>query len=148
MMTSFIPESLKRQNELVRALQKKLAEKERELANERWVYQQFLQSPSWRMTAPLRWFARQTRNLKRFLLRLAGRPEEAGTPVLETPAGENISPADVRFSADLKKLFTSLQRSIFENFLMSAAPLILPNAAQPEVSIILVLFNRAELTLA
>jgi len=41
---------LKKQNELLRALQKELAAKEKELADQKWIFAQFLQSPSWRLT--------------------------------------------------------------------------------------------------
>src|SRR5438552_1859084 len=49
------------QNELVRALRKQLEATERELANQKWVFDRYLESPSWRMTAPVRWVARQVR---------------------------------------------------------------------------------------
>src|SRR5207253_730484 len=52
-----------RQNELVRALRKQLEATERELANQKWVFQRYLESPSWRMTAPIRWAAKLLRNL-------------------------------------------------------------------------------------
>ena len=29
--------------------------KEKELADQKWVFEQFLQSPTWRFTAPIRW---------------------------------------------------------------------------------------------
>src|SRR5437660_4038112 len=51
------------QNELVRALRKQLEATERELANQKWVFQRYLESPSWRMTAPIRWAAKLLRNL-------------------------------------------------------------------------------------
>ena len=59
-----------------------------------------------------------------------------------------ISAAEARAVADLKKVFTSLYRTTLESFLMSGAVMELPSNNSPEVSIILVLFNRAELTLA
>ena len=144
---TFTPESMKRQNELIRALQHKLAAKEQELSNEKWVFEQFLQSPSWRMTAPIRWIARQLRTIKG---RISGRSphSDAAATAAPLPAGEQISAAEARVASDLKKVFTSLYRTTFESFLMSGAVMELPAAREPEVSIILVLFNHAELTFA
>ena len=64
----FVPESLRKQNELIRTLQQQLEATERELADQQWILQQYLQSPSWRLTAPLRWIARQLRALKQLLI--------------------------------------------------------------------------------
>ena len=49
---------------------------------------------------------------------------------------------------DLKVFLTSLYRVTLQSFLSSGTPLQLPQSENPEISIILVLFNRAELTLA
>ena len=144
---TFTPESLKRQNELIRTLQKELTEKEHELANQKWVFEQFLQSPSWKLTYPIRWLARQWRAIKDAL---SGRPRSGETlaPIEPAPAGEKISPAEARFVSDLKKVLTSHYRTLFESFLMSEARLELPASDEPEISVILVLFNRCELTFA
>src|SRR6188768_3562511 len=56
-------QSMKNQSELLRALRKELSAKEKELADQKWVFEQFLQSPSWRWTAPIRWVANRLRNL-------------------------------------------------------------------------------------
>src|SRR2546425_13368834 len=56
------------QNELVRSLQKQLEATERELANQKWVFERFLESPSWRITYPVRWMARQARALRNWVL--------------------------------------------------------------------------------
>src|SRR3989442_6295360 len=52
------------QNELARSLRKQLEATERELANQKWVFERFLESPSWRMTSPIRWAAKQMRALR------------------------------------------------------------------------------------
>ena len=44
-----------KQSELIRSLRKQLEITERELADQKWVFGQFLKSPSWRLTAPIRW---------------------------------------------------------------------------------------------
>src|SRR5437899_10548918 len=40
-------------------LRRQLEATERELANQKWVFERFLESPAWRMTYPIRWVARQ-----------------------------------------------------------------------------------------
>ncbi len=65
---------MKKQSELLRALRKELAAKEKELADQKWVFEQFLKSPSWRSTAPFRWAVNQLRGLRN------GKPHE--TPVV------------------------------------------------------------------
>src|SRR5206468_10154039 len=44
-------------------LRRQLEATERELANQKWVFERFLESPAWRMTYPIRWIARQARRL-------------------------------------------------------------------------------------
>ena len=77
LVLTFTPESLKRQNELIRDLQKELARKDRELADQKWILEQYLQSPSWRITAPLRWFARLLRDISGLMSKVAGKPPGA-----------------------------------------------------------------------
>src|SRR5688572_9163482 len=150
LVLTFTPESLKRQNELIRDLQKELAKKERELSDQKWILEQYLQSPSWRVTAPLRWFARLLRDLSALVSKVSGKPRGAEPAMAEeaAPAGEQISPAEARYLSDLKKVFTSFYRGSFETFLLSGATLDVPVSKNPKVSILLVLFNRAELTFA
>ena len=134
------------QSELIRALQEELADKERELASQRRVFEQLLQSRSWRLTCRLRWVAKQLRTIKDAVSGLLGksRPVDSGAMIEAAP----ISPAAAMPVSDPKKLFTSLSRTSFESFLVSEAVLELPSSPDPEVSIILVLFNRSELTFA
>src|SRR5262245_49805578 len=54
----------RRQSELIRVLRKQLEAKERELADSKWVFERVQESASWRLTAPLRWIARQLRPAK------------------------------------------------------------------------------------
>ena len=51
----------RKQSELIRLLRKQLEAKERELADTKWVFERFQESPSWKLTAPLRWIARKLR---------------------------------------------------------------------------------------
>jgi GT2 family glycosyltransferase len=140
----FVPESLRRQNELIRTLQEQLEVTERDLANQKWVMQQFLRSPSWRITAPLRWISRQFRSNTN----AGGRPaSEAVSPGPRTTvAGPTSGRTDA--AATLKELYASQYRFQLQNFLTSNAALNLPVHDDPEVSILIVTFNRAELTFA
>jgi len=146
----FIPESLKRQNELIRTLQKQLEATERELADQKWILDQYLQSPSWKLTAPLRWIARQLRALKQILTGSAA--DQRPAPIVQVlraePGDETVAVDNDQASAELKLLYSSLFRVSLHAFINSNATLDLPTSSEPEVSIILVLFNRAELTLA
>jgi GT2 family glycosyltransferase len=134
-----------KQNELIRSLRKQLEATERELANQKWVFDQFMKSPSWRLTYPIRWLAQQVRSLRD---RLSGKqhavqevpkpaenPESGETEIVETPL-------------ELKQFLTSLYRIQLQSFLTTAEPFELPQSSSPDISVILVLFNRAELTLA
>jgi GT2 family glycosyltransferase len=138
-----------KQNELVRALRKQLAATERELAGQKWVLEQFLQSPSWRLTFPIRWIAKQARALRDWLTRLSG-----SQPITPAAADSEITlndePADLETenAFDLKQLFTDLRSIELKSFLMTGATLELPHHENPEISVIIVLFNRAELTFA
>jgi GT2 family glycosyltransferase len=134
-----------RQNELIRSLRKQLEATERELSNQKWVFDQFMKSPSWRMTYPVRWLAKKLRALRDWL---TGKQSvvTATRVVDETAESSDVDIPDV--SLDLKEFFTSLYRIQLQSFLTSGAPLQLPHSESPDLSIILILFNRAELTLA
>src|SRR2546425_8181466 len=56
-----------KQNELIRTLRKQLEATERELANQKWVFEQFLKSPSWSLTYPIRWLAKQIHAIRALL---------------------------------------------------------------------------------
>jgi len=136
---------------LIRALRRQLEATESALADQKWVFEQFLQSPSWRLTYPIRWLAKQFRSLQNWLKKRSAvgavydRPEAGGhKPPLQPEPEESQETVP----SDLKEFLTSLYRAMLHSFLSSGTPLQLPHNEQPEISIILVLFNRAELTLA
>jgi GT2 family glycosyltransferase len=131
---AFIPEPLRRQNETIRALQ-------RELDNQKWVFEQFLRSPSWRVTAPLRWLAG-------WLRALTGRRVNSSTIAAASAQAGSEDLSDLRSLADSRLVMTSLYATTLHSFLTSEGTLQLPASERPEVSIILVLHNRVELTLA
>ena len=127
----FVPESLKNQNELIRTLRKQLEAKERELADQQWILQQYLQSPSWRLTRPLRWLAQRLRAGRVLLF---GSDNVALPPAVSSPASnEEISAVEDDFSFGLKNLFTSHYSILLETFLSSGGSLQLPNGAAPRV---------------
>jgi GT2 family glycosyltransferase len=130
---------MKNQSELLRALRKELALKEKELANHKWVFEQFLQSPSWRFTAPFRWVVNQLRGFRN------GHTPGNETALADLPIAEDVVEEP---PTDLKTAFTTIQSVALESFLASGATLDLPRSEKPAISIVLVLFNRAELTLA
>ena len=134
-----------KQNELIRSLRKQLAATERELADQKWVFEQYMKSPSWRLTYPLRWLAKQVRALRD---RLFGKkpPVQSVSAVIEDSEIDDSPAAEP--ALDLKQFFTGLYRIQLQSFLTSGKPLQLPESPSPEVSVILILFNRAELTLA
>jgi O-antigen biosynthesis protein len=136
-----------KQNELIRSLRKQLEATERELADQKWVFEQFLKSPSWRLTYPIRWLARQLRTLRTLVFGRGDAPENAGDhrPSLQS---ESVSAEQEEVSVELKELFSSLYRVQLRSFLGTNSPLQLPHADHPEISILIVLYNRAELTLA
>ena len=132
------------QNELVQSLRKQLEATERELANQKWVFERFLESPSWRLTSPIRWAAKHMRAL-RDRLRGAGGFE----PPAPAKAGayDQIEEPDQSVSPQLKEFITATHRASLKNFLSVEASLQLPCSEKPDISVILVLHNRAELTL-
>jgi GT2 family glycosyltransferase len=141
-----------KQNELIRTLRNQLEATERELADEKWVFEQFLQSPSWRLTYPIRWLAKQLRALKAWIIETGG-PRSASATAQSLENRPALQPQALEIeqdksAADLKEFFTSLYRIQLQSFLASNLPLRLPHSEKPEISVILVLYNRAELTLA
>ncbi len=140
-------------------LRRQLEATERELANQKWVFERFLESPAWRMTYPIRWLARQARKIAspsgrgRRDSRQAGAPGEGigseqilkpspGAPSIDGPPSPRTGEG-----SPVKELLTTAYRASLHNFLSAEIPLRLPRSDNPEISIVLVLFNRAELTL-
>lgn len=138
-------------------LRRQLEATERELANQKWVFERFLESPAWRMTYPIRWLARQARKIASPRGRgphgsqqAAGRGEGIGSGQTLKPSPYPLPQGE---GSPVKKLLTPAYRASLHNFLSAGSPvrlphlLHLPHSDNPEISIILVLFNRAELTL-
>ncbi len=137
---------LNKHNELIRSLQQQVSAKERELADQKWLFEQFLQSPSWRLTYPIRWLAKHFRALSAWV---NGSDAHQGPPVDALPLTTESDPVtSVDLVQEHKDFFTTLQKTQLHAVLASQTKLALPHNVDPEVSIILVLFNRAELTLA
>jgi O-antigen biosynthesis protein len=137
---------MNKQNELIRSLRQQLESTERELANQKWLLEQYLKSPSWRLTAPIRWLAKQLRALRDWI---AGESSTVGA-VYDQPGPYKAPLPEGEVTPELggKELFTELSRVQLRSFLASGAKLEFPQQQTPELSVILVLFNRAELTLA
>src|SRR3989475_9674756 len=140
-------------------LRRQLEATERELANQKWVFDRFLESPAWRMTYPIRWLARQARKIASPSGRGRRDSRQAGAPGEGIGSEQTLKPSPGAASIDgppsprtgegspVKELLTTAYRASLHNFLSAAVPLRLPRSDNPEISIILVLFNRAELTL-
>src|SRR2546425_5587773 len=122
-------------------LRRQLEATERELANQKWVFERFLESPAWRMTYPIRWVARQAR---RFFPSPPGRGRHArearareGEASINGAPGEGIASEqilkpsaaapDLRLSpgplpggegvpAAIKDLLTTAYRASLQNF--------------------------------
>jgi GT2 family glycosyltransferase len=142
----FKPEVFRTQLESVRALRQELAIKEQELADQKWIFEQFLQSPTWRFTWPVRWVVNQ---LRRFGKALGSGSADSPDAQTQTELSEEDFPdseSDSGFS--LKSSYDYQFRIWLESFLVSGSRLELPHSETPAISILLVLFNRSELTFA
>src|SRR5438093_8020596 len=124
-------------------LRRQLEATERELANQKWVFERFLESPAWRMTYPIRWLARQARKIASPSGRGRRDSRQAGAPGEGIGSEQILKPSP----SPVKELLTTAYRASLHNFLSAEIPLRLPRSDNPEISIVLVLFNRAELTL-
>ncbi len=99
----------------------------------------YVNSTSWRLTRPLR-------VANRLLRGRSLRPAPV-VPPLPPPPAEAAAPAPVAEApAPPPQAFRALLLARLQAFLSGAATLELPRAHQPAVSIILVLYNQAELT--
>jgi len=142
----FKPEAFRTQLESLRALRQELAIKEKELADQKWVFQQFLQSPTWRLTYPMRWAANQLRSFRKRLA--SGSRNSIDTLTRAELSEEEYPDSEFNFGFTLKSSYDYQFRIWFESFLVSGSRLELPHSETPTISILLVLFNRSELTFA
>ena len=97
----------------------------------------YRESTSWRVTAPLRRATTFLRGLRRPRLRLPRVRHTATTP---------MPPAIPAGGGDAKSALRGALAARLRLFLASGARLCLPASTRPDVSIVLVLFNQAELT--
>jgi GT2 family glycosyltransferase len=111
------------------------------------------QSNSWKMSRPRRRLAELYRSITApsrspvpagigDRTEISGR-QAAGPPT--EPAPQLTATDSVRLT-NCKQVLTSISRTSLRSFLSSGARLSLPSDREPEISVLLVLFNRAELT--
>lgn len=121
-----------------------LAETRRQRAELTRMVEDLHRSTSWRVTRPLRVTGRL---VKRYLAdrrpRLAAAPAEIAQPASAQPARAEAPPLH---NAALRDATRSMMMSRLDAFLNSGTTLRLPRAREPDVSIILVLYNQAEMT--
>ena len=109
----------------------------------------YLSSTSWRVTAPLRAAIRIVRRKPPKIPLFTG-PLEAGVPNAAQPQSSpehTISRDTARTAAiDDRALLRRLLAAKLATFLSGTATMQLPGANAPDISILLVVFNQAELT--
>src|SRR5437667_11602809 len=95
-------------------LRRQLEATERELANQKWVFERFLESPSWRMTYPVRWLARQARAFRDWVFKRNSVVEEKNLADQHHPGASRLPSSaeegSPRPSLELKELLTSAYR--------------------------------------
>src|SRR5438045_3425254 len=111
-------------SELILSLQKQLEATERELANQKWVFEQFLQSPSWKITSPLRWLAGRAR---------AARVLFGGAPPARSNGNHGAAEAvqagpEADVPLQLKDIFAEYYSIQLRSLLSAGGELTLPNA--------------------
>jgi len=141
------PDENRKQQESMRALRQELAIRAKELADQKWVFEQFLKSPSWRLTYPIRWIANHLRNLRSTIdgRQSSNRPNEPALPAIDAT---ETAETGIDSGATLKLALTSQYQIWLGSFLSSGSKLEIAHSENPKVSILLVLHNRAELTFA
>jgi len=131
--------------EVVQSLRQQLEAARRELAKQETQLETFLNSPSWRMTSPLRWLVRQFRSLRVWFKQ--GTPAATKTEALADRAAEpEISQTD--FPVGTEDLFTKYDAIPLSVLLSSAVMLRMPRSEAPELSVILIVSTGAARTLA
>lgn len=116
------------EKERIRALEQQLADRDHFIS-------ELLASSSWKLTRPLR-------SLHARLSRIFGARTSSNSPLEVAPG--IVSTTEL---AESKDALARMARAGLKAFLASGSELILPSAADPELSIVLVLYNRAEFTL-
>ncbi|MGI4954865.1 MAG: rhamnan synthesis F family protein [Janthinobacterium lividum] len=122
------------------------------------VTSRYIGSTSWKLTRPIRVATRLLRGGNPypvsvpppFVPAIPPPPPAPPEPAAPSPDGETGSEAlvDVTVESPLKQAFRHLLSARLESFLSGPTRLRLPHADEPDVSILLVLFNGAELTFA
>jgi GT2 family glycosyltransferase len=122
----------------VRALEQQLASKDLRLAERERVLNGILRSRSWRWTEALRSIAFRIRGLAGGDIGGGHRRPSKVAPTASKSVDDGV---------DFKAGFARSSRVVLEEFLASGARLTIPTTEEPRVSIVLVVWNRAELTL-
>jgi len=142
----FKPEVFRSQLESLRLLRQQLWDTKDELDKQKWLLDQFQKSPAWRFTYPMRWVVNQFR---RFSGGGTGDSQGLSAPVTSEELSEVDSPdSELNSAMTLKSSYDYQFRIWFESFLVSGTSLELPHSENPETTVVLVLFNRSELTFA
>ena len=134
------------QKELFQALRKQLEASDLEVAKQKWLFEKFLQSPSWRLTLPLRRLAARLRALRRWM---AGAPQETqaeGDPRTRNSAEHNVA-HEVLETGNERDSLSRYRTTLLRNLLSTAARLDLFHNENPEMSVIMVLSGQAQLAL-
>ena len=126
----------------IRALEKEIADRDRRLAAQQSMLDGIFKSRSWRWTEALRSIAFKIRGLtgSRNGVPQGRSGTNVGAPTRVTLDGQDMSRA-------VKDGFAKASKTVLEEFLASKARLAIPHAETPAISVILVVHNRAELTL-
>ena len=122
----------------VRTLEQQLASKDLRIAEQKRVLDGILRSRSWRWTQSLRSIASRIRHLIRGE---GGRPPNRISKI-NAPASKSAGGG-----VDFKNGFAQASNIVLEEFLASGSRLVIPTTEEPRVSVILIVCNRAELTL-
>ena len=107
------------------------------------VTQSFVASASWKLTRPLRVASRLLRGRSAFPPPATPR---ALPPPETSPVEPEAPPPEIADATLPKRTMRTLLTARLNAFLAGSAMLHLPSAAKPDISIVLVLFNQAELT--
>ena len=127
----------------IRALEKEIADRNRRLAAQESILDGILESRSWRWTEALRSIAFKMRALTGS--RNGVPPDRPSITNVGVPTRATLDEEDI--SKRVKDRFAKASKTVLQEFLASKARLAVPRAEIPSISIILVVYNRAELTL-